>query len=98
MVTIEFSGEVWFWKGPAPFYFLTVPPKESTEIKEVEPFVTYGWGMIPVSARIGCTEWTTSLWPKDGKYILPIKTAVRKAEKVEEGAMVTARMEIALGG
>ncbi len=47
--------------------------------------MTYGWGMIPVRVRIGKTEWKTSLWPKDGHYIVPIKAHVREAERVDEG-------------
>ena len=54
------------------------------------------WGMIPVDARIGKTAWTTSLFPKDGQYILPIKAAVRKAEHINEGDTVTVRLEVRL--
>jgi hypothetical protein len=49
--------------------------------------------MIPVTARIGKTEWKTSLFPKDGRYILPVKASVRKAESLEEGASVAVRLE-----
>ena len=91
---VEFSGEIWFWKGPAPFYFVTVPANESREIKDIESRVTYGWGMIPVNARIGKTEWYTALWPKDGKYVLPIKARIRKAERLEEGDRVAARLDV----
>lgn len=94
MVTIEFAGEVWFWKGPAPWYFLTVPEEESREIHAIVSMVTYGWGMVPVNAQIGDTEWYTALWPKDGRYILPIKARIRKAEGVQEGAIVAARIEV----
>jgi hypothetical protein len=93
-VIIEFTGDVWFWKGPAPWYFVTVPPDHARSLREILSTVTYGWGMIPVSARIGDTEWTTAMWPKDGSYILPIKSAVRKAEKLEEGDTVRARLEM----
>lgn len=93
-MTLEFSGEVWFWKGPAPFYFLWVPEAESREIKAIESLVTYGWGMIPVSARIGKTEWATALWPKDGRYVLPLKVRVRRAENIEEGVPIAAQIEI----
>jgi hypothetical protein len=95
-VTTEFSGEVWFWKGPAPWYFVTVPEAESRQIKEVESLVTYGWGMIPVNARIGNTVWYTALWPKDGRYVLPIKSIIRKAEGIEEGQVVSARLDLIL--
>ena len=91
---IEFSGKIWFWKGPAPWYFVTIPAKESRELKAISGFVTYGWGVIPVSVRIGTTEWTTSLFPKDGRYIVPIKANVRKAENLEMGDRVTVRLEV----
>ena len=91
---LEFDGEIWFWKGPAPWYFVTVPAKQSSDLKAMSGFVTYGWGMIPVNARIGKTEWQTSLFPKDGHYIVPIKVSVRKAEKLEEGDQVTVRLEL----
>ena len=91
---IEFSGKIWFWKGPAPWFFVTVPAKLSRDINAISRIVTYGWGMIPVHVRIGKTEWETALWPKDGRYIVPIKANVRKAEKLEEGDKVTVRLEV----
>ena len=93
-MTVEFGGEIWFWRGPAPWYFVTVPEKQSGELLEIMTSVSYGWGMIPVSAQIGDTEWTTALWPKDGLYILPVKACVRKAEGLEEGDHVTARLQV----
>ena len=91
---LEFSGKIWFWKGPAPWFFVTVPAKLSRDINAISRIVTYGWGMIPVHVRIGKTEWETALWPKDGRYIVPIKASVRKAEKLEEGDKVTVRLEV----
>ncbi|HEY1176503.1 MAG TPA: DUF1905 domain-containing protein [Phytomonospora sp.] len=93
---LEFSGEIWYWRGPAPFYFVTVPDAGCAELEAASSAVTYGWGMIPVSARIGGTEWATSLWPKDGAYIVPLKAAVRKAEKLDEGDTVAVRLSVAV--
>lgn len=93
-MNFEFSGKIFFWKGPAPFFFVTVPAKQSRDIKEISSLVTYGWGVIPVTVRIGKTEFTTSLFPKDGRYLVPIKVSVRKAENLEEGDKVTVRLEI----
>jgi hypothetical protein len=90
----EFSGEIWYWRGPAPFYFVTVPEKACQEIKAMAAFVTYGWGMIPATVRIGRTEWKTSLWPKDGRYIVPLKDAVRKAESLDTGDTVIVELEV----
>ena len=74
------TGELWYWRGPSPFHFVTVPDAESDQLQAAAALVTYGWGMIPVTARVGTTDWTTSLFPKDGRYLIPIKDLVRKAE------------------
>jgi hypothetical protein len=94
LMNIEFNGKIWFWRGPAPWYFVTVPAKLSRDLKAIVGFVTYGWGMIPVYVQIGKTRWTTSLFPKDGYYIVPIKASVRKAENLEEGDTVAVRLEV----
>jgi hypothetical protein len=91
---IEFSGKLWFWRGPAPWYFVTVPAGLSRDLKEIERFVTYGWGMIPVEVRIGGTAYKTALWPKDGRYIVPVKAIVRAAEGLEEGDRVQVRLTV----
>ena len=93
-MNIEFTGKIWFWKGPAPWFFVTVPAKQSRDLKAISGLVTYGWGVIPVHVQIGKTEWTTSLFPKDGNYIVPIRASVRKAENLEEGDKVTIQLEI----
>jgi hypothetical protein len=91
---LEFSGEIWFWRGPAPWYFVTVPEEQSLELEAMSTLVTYGWGMIPVAAQVGRTEWETSLFPKDERYIVPLKAAVRRAEKLELGDVVALRLTI----
>jgi Domain of unknown function (DUF1905) len=93
-VNLAFSGEIWFWKGPAPWYFITVPDEECRELAATSRLVSYGWGVIPVAALIGATAWKTSLFPKDGRYIVPIKADVRKAEALELGDTVTVRLAI----
>jgi len=91
---LDFSGEMWFWRGPAPWHFITVPGDECGQLRAAAAVVTYGWGMIPVAAQIGGTGWTTSLWPKDGRYIVPVKAWVRKAEGLEVGDLVTVRLAV----
>jgi hypothetical protein len=91
---LDVTGEIWHWRGPAPYYFVTVPADTSARLKEVSAAVTYGWGMVPVLARVGDTEWETSLWPKDGSYVVPLKDAVRHAEDLEEGELVTIELTV----
>lgn len=93
-MNIEFSGKIWFWRGPAPWFFVTVPEEQSRDLKAISGLVTYGWGVIPVHVRIGVTEWQTSLFPKDGRYLVPIKASVREAENLEEGDTVTLQLEV----
>ena len=93
-MNFEFPGKIFFWKGPAPWFFVTVPANESRDLKEISGLVTYGWGVIPVHVRIGKTEYQTSLFPKDGRYLVPIKASVRKAENLAEGDTVTIRLEV----
>jgi hypothetical protein len=92
----EFTGKIWFWRGPAPWFFITMPEKESHDLKAISGLVTYGWGVIPVTVQVGKTEWTTSLFPKDDLYLVPIKASVRKAEKLAEGDDVTMRLIVSI--
>jgi hypothetical protein len=91
---LSFSGEVWHWRGPAPFHFVTVPEPEAGEISAVKNLVTYGWGVIPARVQIGATRFTTSLFPKDGGFVVPVKDAVRRAEGIELGDTVAVRLTI----
>src|SRR5829696_7478843 len=74
-----FDGELWYWRGPAPYRFVSVPPDAADAIRAIASEVTYGWGMIPVTVSIGGSTWKTALWPKDGGYVVPIKDRYRKA-------------------
>ena len=90
---LKFSGEIWYWRGPAPFYFLSTPPKESAEIKAQSQRLTYGWGCIPVTARIGMTEWTTALIPNDGSYLVPLKKVIREELGLDDGVTTSITLE-----
>jgi len=90
----EFAGEVWYWRGPSPFHFITVPEEECVALREVSAVVSYGWGMIPVRVRIGKSVWETSLFPKDGRYVVPIKDVVRNAEDLVEGDIAVVELAI----
>ncbi|MFE5887725.1 DUF1905 domain-containing protein [Streptomyces sp. NPDC056462] len=93
---LAFTGPVIEWRGPAPYYFLRVPDEESADIREVAAMATYGWGVIPVEARIGEVAFETSLFPKDGGYLLPLKNAVRKPQGIGAGDEVSVEMTVHL--
>ena len=93
MVT-KFKGVMIEWRGPSPFYFVPVPEGPSKKIKEMAAQLTYGWGVVPVLGKIGKTEFSTALIPKDGLYVLPIKNAVRFAEQLEVGSEVAVSISV----
>ena len=93
-VQFRFESEVIYWRGPSPFFFVAVPAQHLTELRAVARAVTYGWGMVPVAARIGEVAFTTSLFPKDETYLLPLKVAVRRWADITAGDRIAVEMTI----
>ena len=93
-VDIRFEGDIIYWRGPSPFHFVPVPEAECRQLADLAPVVSYGWGVIPVSASIGDTRWGTSLFPKDGGYLVPVKNAVRQSEDLDVGDVVSIELTI----
>ncbi len=91
----HFAGEVWYWRGPSPFHFVSVPEAQSEEIKRVAKMLTYGWGVIPALVQVGNTEWTTSLIPKNGLYLIPLKKSIRDCEDINLGDVVEVNLLLA---
>ena len=91
---LTFTSRVIEWRGPAPFYYVPLPEEVAEDVHDVRKMATYGWGVIPVAARIGEVDFTTSLFPKDGGYLLPLKDAVRKPSGITVGDEVTVEMTI----
>jgi hypothetical protein len=82
------------WRGPSPFYFIKIPETQSKKIETLAGQFTYGWGVIPVGGKIGRTEFTTPLFPKDSLCYLPIKNEVRFAEEIEVGSEVSVQINL----
>lgn len=85
---LEFEAEVFQWRGPSPYYFVAVPEPMCDDLRVAARDVSYGWGVVPVTVEIGATSWTTSLFPKDGGYLVPLKDRVRKAEDIGQDDVV----------
>ena len=89
-----FDSEVIYWRGPAPFFYAPVPQSAADEIRSAAKLVSYGWGVIPVEATVGGVSFTTSLFPKDGTYLLPLKLAVRKPTGITAGDVIHVEMTL----
>lgn len=83
-MNLEFNAKLWTWHGPAPWYFVTVPEEQGRDLKANLKLLTYGWGMIPANVQIGQTEWKTSLFPKDGRYLVPVKRVSAKRKTLKK--------------
>ena len=81
-----FTGEVIEWRGPAPYLFVAMTPQDSEDLRDEARGLIY-WGQVPVRVTIGGSEFTTALFPRDGRYLVPVK-AVQRAEAIGEGAVV----------
>lgn len=91
---LEFDAVVVEWRGPAPFYYARLPGDAAARITSVKKLVTYGWGAIPAEAIINGVGFTTSLFPKDDTYLLPLKASVRKQIGVTVGDIVSVSMQV----
>ena len=94
------SAEVWLWSGggdKGSWHFVTLPEDMAAEILE-----SYGQthasrnGLIRVEAKVGKTAWQTSLLKHNPSksYLIALKAAVRKAESITAGEMLTLRFKV----
>lgn len=103
----KMKAKVWLYPGAqAAWHFLSLPKKQSSQIKKLFGDLSGGWGSLPVKVTIGQTTWQTSIFPtsakatagmpdkKRGAYLLPLKAEVRKKEKIAEGDMIVFTLEI----
>jgi hypothetical protein len=89
----EFEGPVIEWRGPAPFFFVAIPEEESEDIKFAAKGLEY-WGQVPVVVQIGDAEFTTALFPKDGRYLIPLKDVVRKPTGIEVDQVLAVALRV----
>jgi hypothetical protein len=94
LVSFEFDAKVIYWRGPAPYLFAPIPDHHAGDIKFAARMTSYGWGVVPVEAKIGTTDFTTSLFPRDDTYWLPIKVAVQRAAGIGLGDTIRATVRV----
>ena len=69
---------------------------EAATLQKLEYGRRGNFGSVKVISRIGRSEWANALYPeKDGSWGLPVKKAVRVAEGLEEGDMITVTLRFA---
>jgi hypothetical protein len=96
---ISATGRVWQWRAseaPGGWFFLTIEGQPAAEVRYAALGRTGGFGSVRVTARIGDTEWRTSLFPhrESGGFLLPLKAEVRRREGIGPGQPVTVDLTI----
>ena len=94
MPQFTFRSTVIHWRGPSPYFFAPIPAEHVGAIRKASKLVSYGWGVIPVEASVGGTSFTTSLFPKDEGYLLPLKDKVRRAGDITAGDEIAVEMSL----
>ncbi len=84
-IKYECSAEIWKHSAQGGWYFVTLPKEYSEEIRANLQWQEEGWGRMKATAQIGEQKWQTTIWydTKHQSYILPIKSEIRKKEKLE---------------
>lgn len=88
--------KVWRYPGKGGWHFANLSLKQSRDIKELFGGDARGWGSLPVTVRIGATEWRTSIFPdrKSRTYLLAIKADVRRKERIAADSAINATIWI----
>ena len=75
---------------------MRVPLEVADEIREVA-LQRRGFGSVRVTATIGGTSWSTSVFPEQATkgFLLPVKKSVRDAEALDDGAVVAVELRLA---
>jgi hypothetical protein len=87
------SAEVVEWRGPAPYFFLPMSDEDSADFKMEAAGLEY-WGQVSVTVVIGKTSFTTAVFPKDGRYLVPLRASIRKAENIELDMPISATVRL----
>src|SRR5881392_3712444 len=94
LLEFRFETQVIHWRGPSPFFYAPLPAHQVATLRQIAKAVTYGWGMVPVEARIGDVAFKTSLFPKDQTYLLPLKDAVRRKANITAGDTISVDLTV----
>lgn len=99
----KFKNRVFVWQSgfdkdkSGAWRFARVPEDISAKIKEMQKGkLRRGWGAVYAKAKIGKTEWQTSIFPDrhSATYLLPLKKEIRYEENLYDGIDIRVIIEI----
>ena len=90
----KIKSKLFKWPGKAAWFFIRIDEKTTESIRDNFGMFAKGWGSLPVNVTSGESRWKTSIFPEKGTYLLPIKSQIRKTEKINDGDLVSLMIEI----
>ncbi|MGB5778108.1 MAG: DUF1905 domain-containing protein [Allopontixanthobacter sediminis] len=101
--TLTFTAPLTRWQGDRGTYHLVVISGEAAKqvamharLHRLEFGKRRGFGSVKVTARIGGTSWSSSVFPqqKQSEWVLLIAKKVMLAEDLSEGDPIAAELEL----
>lgn len=91
----QFKAKCWKFRSKGGWHFITVPKALSKKIRKSQGFSEEGWGRLKTTAQIGKTKWETAIWfdTKHDAYLLPVKSLIRKKEKIDDSTPVKVSLQ-----
>ena len=95
-MTWTFEATLWAWDEDRPdaWIFVSLPVEVGDDVRELSG-PRRGFGSVPVEVSLGSSTWRTSVFPGTDAYVLPLKRAVRRAEGIDLGDVVTLTLRLA---
>jgi len=96
--TFTFTSTLWNPETMNAYVFVSVPVDQSEVIRDLTEGLRRGFGSQRVRVSINDSEWATSLFPESatGRFLLPVKKAIRQAEDLDVGDTATVTIELVL--
>jgi len=94
--TFAFTATLRLHPGEGGWHFVTLPADVATDVRDLSAGRQHGFGSVRVRVTVGRTTWRTSVFPESatGSYVLPVKKAIRTAERLAVGGDVLVTLEL----
>jgi len=96
--TFTFTTTLWNTESMNSWVFVSLPVDQSADIRDLTDGLRTGFGSQRVLVSINGSRWATSIFPESatGRFVLPVKKAIRQAEGIDVGDTATVTVELVL--
>ncbi|WEO76222.1 DUF1905 domain-containing protein [Cryobacterium sp. SO2] len=96
--TFTFTTTLWNTESMNAWVFVSLPQDQSADIRDLTDGLRTGFGSQRVRVALNGSRWETSIFPESGsgRFVLPVKKAIRTAEGIDVGDSATFTVELVL--